>query len=85
MLQFLLENHQVFALDEVERGETNLVQMTINTVEVQTKQVPPRRTPLEARQEIAIQLKRMQDQEVIQPSCSPLASPVVLVRKRMVQ
>ena len=71
LLQFLLKNHQVFALDEAERGETNLVQMTIDTGEAQPKQVPPRRTPLAARHEIATQLKRMQDQGVIQPSCSP--------------
>ena len=32
-LQFLLENHQIFALDEAERGEINLVQITINTGE----------------------------------------------------
>ena len=82
LLQFLLKNHQVFALDEAERGETNLVQMTIDTGEAQPKQVPPRRTPLAARHEIATQLKRMQDQGVIQPSCSPWASPVVLVRKK---
>ena len=82
LLQFLLENHQVFTLDEGERGETNLVQMTIDTREAQPKQVPPRRALLAARQEIAIQLKQMQDQGVIQPLCSPWASPVMLVRKK---
>ena len=82
LLQFLLMNHQVFALDEAERGETNLVQMTIDKGEAQPKQVPPHRTPLAVRHEIATQLKRMQDQGVIQPSCSPWASPVVLVRKK---
>ena len=56
--------------------------MTIDTEEAQPKQVPPRRTPLAARHEIATQLKRMQDQGVIQPSCSPWASTVVLVRKK---
>ena len=49
LLQFLLENHQVFTLDEGNRGETNLVQMTIDTGEALSKQVPPRRTPLAAR------------------------------------
>ena len=82
LLQFLLENHQVFTLDEGERGETNLVQITIDTREAQPKQVPPHRAPLAARQEIAIQLKQMQDKGVIQPLCSPWASPVVLVRKK---
>ena len=82
LLQFLLANHQVFAIDEAERGETDLLQRTIDTGEAQPKQVPPRRTPLAARQEIVTQLNKMQDQRVIQPSCSPWASPVVLVRKK---
>ena len=47
-LQFLLENHQIFALDEAERGEINLVQITINTGEAQPKQVLPLRTSLAA-------------------------------------
>ena len=81
-LQFLLANHQAFAIDEADRGETDLVQMTIDTGDAQLKQVPPRRTPLAARREIAMQFKKMQDQGVIQPSCSPWASPVVLVRKK---
>lgn len=85
LLQFLLANHQDFAVDETEWGETDLVQMTINTGEAQPNKVPPRMTPLAARQEIATQLKKMQDQGVIQPSCSPWASPMVLVRKKMVQ
>ena len=82
LLQFLLANHQAFAIDEADRGETDLIEMTIDTGDAQPKQVPPRRTPLAARQEIAMQLKKMQDQGVIQPSCSPWASPVVLVRKK---
>jgi len=40
------------------------------------------RIPYAARQEIADQLNRMQNEGVIQPSESPWASPVVLVRKR---
>lgn len=82
LLQFLLKNRQVFALDEEERGETNLVQMTIDTGEAESKQVPPCRTLLAARQEITTQLKQIQDQRVKQPLCGPWACPVVLVRKK---
>ena len=74
LLQFLLQNHQVFPSDEAERGETNLIQMTINTGEAQPKQVQPRRTPLAARQEITTQLKQMQDQRIVQPSYNPWAA-----------
>ena len=74
LLQFLLQNHQVFPSDEAERGETDLIQMTINTGEAQPKQVQPRRTPLVARQEITTQLKQMQDQRIVQSSYSPWAA-----------
>ena len=82
LFQFLLAHHDIFAIDEGDRGETDLVQMTIDTGEAQPKRVPPRRTPMAAKQEIATQLQKMQDQGVIQPSSSPWASPVVLVRKK---
>ena len=82
LFQFLLAHHDVFAIDEDDRGDTDLVQMTIDTGEAQPKRVPPRRTPMAAKQEIATQLQKMQDQGVIQPSSSPWASPVVLVCKK---
>ena len=74
LLQFLPQNHQVFPSDEAERGETNLIQMTINTGEAQPKQVQPPRTPLAARQEITTQLKQLQDQRIVQPSYNPWAA-----------
>ena len=41
-----------------------------------------RRVPFAVRDEIARNLQEMQDANVIQPSNSPWASPVVLVRKK---
>ncbi len=41
-----------------------------------------RRMPFAVRTEVARQLRSMQDAGVIQPLCSPWASPVVMVRKR---
>ena len=78
----LCEYHDVFVLEEGERGETALVQMEIDTGDARPKRQPVRRTPFAARQEIARQLKQMQEQNVIYPSDSPWASPVVLVRKK---
>ena len=43
---------------------------------------PIRRLPFAARQEVAHQLKKMQDMGVIKPSSSPWASPIVLVKKK---
>ena len=82
LFSLLCEYHDVFVLEEGERGETGLVQMKIDTGDAMPKHQPVRRTPFAARQEIATQLKQMQDQNVIYPSDSPWASPVVLVRKK---
>ncbi len=43
---------------------------------------PPRRMPFIVRQEVAKQLRSMQQNGVIQPSCSPWSSPVIMVRKK---
>ena len=39
----------------------------------------PRRMPCSVREEVAKQMKKMQEIEVIQPSKSPRSSPVILV------
>ena len=56
--------------------------MEIDTGDARLKRQPVRHTPFAARQEIARQLKQMQEQNVIYPSDSPWASSVVLVRKK---
>ena len=56
--------------------------MEIDTGTAAPKRQVVRRTPFAARQEIARQLKLMQDQGIIYPSHSPWASPVVLVKKK---
>jgi hypothetical protein len=79
---FLTDHHQAFCLDENERGETDLVQFQIDTGDVSPKKQAPMRMPFAVRQEVARQLKQMQDSGVMQPSSSPWASPVVMVRKK---
>ena len=56
--------------------------MEINTGDASPMKQPTRRIPFTLRQEVARQLDQMQKQGVIQPSRSPWASPVVLVKKR---
>ena len=78
----LLEFDDVFSVEDGERGETDLVEFSIDTGDAGPKRQPPRRVPFAVRQEIARHLREMQDRGVIQPSSSPWASPVVLVRKK---
>ena len=79
---FLADHHEAFCLEEGERGETDIIQMEIDTGDAAPKRQPLRRMPFAARQEVANQLQKMQDSGVITPSKSPWASPVVLVRKK---
>ena len=82
-LHTLLEEfHGAFCLEESERGETDLVEMEIWTGNATPKRVPARRMPLAVRQEVSRQLKKMQEEGLIQPSNSPWASPIVMVRKK---
>ena len=82
MLTLLCEYHCVFALEDGERGETDLLQFEIETGSAPPNRQHPRRMPFSVREEVAMQLKKMQEMEVIQPSKSPWSSPVVLVRKK---
>ena len=80
--ELLEEFHSAFSLEESERGETDLLEMEIHTGNATPRRVPARRMPLAVRQEVSRQLKKMQEDGVIQPSSSPWASPMVMVRKK---
>ena len=80
--ELLSEYHDVFSLDEDERGEADMIEFEINTGDELPRKQAARRIPYGARQKVAEQLERMQKIGVIKPSKSPWSSPVVLVRKR---
>ena len=82
LVGLLQEQHAAFSLEKEERGETNLIEMEISTGEAEPKRQPARRMLHIVRQEVARQLREMQNNGVIQPSSSPWASPVVMVRKK---
>ena len=56
--------------------------MEIDTADAPPQKQPPRRMPFMVREEVAKQLKTMQQDQVIQPSNSLWSSPVVMVQKR---
>ena len=51
--EVLLEYHHLFSVDEEERGETDLIQLSINTGEASPIKQPARRMSYTARQEVA--------------------------------
>ena len=79
--EYVLDQGDLFALDDTELGCTHLV-----THEIETGDSPPikqhaRREPYSQRAKITLLIKEMLDRGVIVPSSSPWASPIVLVRK----
>lgn len=82
-LRNLLYNYRdIFAYKLQDLGRTSLVYHTIDTDENKPIKQRPYRTSPEKREEIDRQVKEMCDQNIAQPSLSPWASPVVLVKKK---
>ena len=63
-------------------GRTHLTLHQIDTGDAKPVKLPPRRVPIHLQQEVTEHLKQMLANDIIQPSHSPWAAPVVLVRKR---
>ena len=82
LLCLLTEHHSAFSLETGERGETDLVEFHIDTGNASPLRQHARRMPFAVRTEVAKQLKSMQESGIVQPSSSPWASLVVLVRKK---
>ena len=60
-----------------------MVQLQIDTGEAQPKKQPKQKKPLVVTQEVAQQLKKIQQAGVIKLSSRPWFSPAVTVRKKM--
>ena len=75
MLNFLQDHHTAFALEEHERGETDLMEMNIDTGDAEPRRRAPRHMPFAVRAEVARQMDHMQAAGAIQPSASPWSSP----------
>jgi len=72
--QFMVEGRKL--------GKTSIVKHKIYTGEHAPIKQRPRREPLGMRDIIKEELQKMEEQGVIEPSNSPWASPVVLVKKK---
>ena len=71
-----------FALNSKELGSTNLVKHVINTRDNPPVRQPVHCTPFALRNKVDEMVQEMLAQGVIQPSQSPWASPIVLVKKK---
>lgn len=78
----LTKHHSVFSADDEDYGCTDTV-----LHQIPTGQAPPirqrhRQIPPNLYREVKTLLKKMLESEIIQPSTSPWASPIVLVKKK---
>ena len=73
----------MFASSDVDLGRTNVVQHSINTGEAPPIQQRPQPIPYCERPKLEVEVHRLLDADVIQPSSSHWASPIVLVRKKV--
>jgi hypothetical protein len=80
--ELVVEYRDVFALHSLELGSTEVVKHVIDTGDSKPIKQPARRVPFVLRQKIEEMTTQMLDAGVIEPSKSPWASPVVLVRKK---
>jgi len=78
----VLANHHSFALSDDELGETNLVEHVVQLTDHTPIATQPRRLPYALRKELEGELDRLVGTGCIEPSNSPYASGLVLVRKK---
>ena len=78
---FLIQHEDVFVLNSSELGSTDIVTHSIDTGDQPPIRQPVRRTSFALRSKVDEMVKEMMEQGVVQPSHSPWASPIVLVKK----
>ena len=80
--KLLLAHTEVFALSDYELGETDLVTHSVDTGNSPPVKALPHRLPYVLRQDLETEMQKLMDIGCIEPSSSPYASPLVLVRKK---
>ena len=80
--ELLIDFSDIFSTSKADIGRTSRLRHSIDTGDSPPIRQPVRRLPPHRKQEVRTLLQQMKDQDVIQPSCSPWAAPVVLVKKK---
>ncbi|PIK46224.1 Retrovirus-related Pol polyprotein from transposon [Apostichopus japonicus] len=82
LVELLKDYADVFARSSDDLGYTTLVQHKLDTGSARPVKQSARRVPVQLRDQERELLKQMLDTGVIEPSASPWASPIVLVKKK---
>jgi hypothetical protein len=83
LVQLVRSNTDLFALEESELGHTDIIKHSVDTGDQHPIRQPGSRVPFMYRETIAAMVNEIEEQGVVCPSCSPWASPVVLVPKKV--
>jgi hypothetical protein len=83
VMDLLVNYEDIFVGPDRALGCTSMAEHTIDTGSARPIRQPPRRAPIAQREIIEIEIQKMLDEEVIEPSNSPWAAPIVLVKKKM--
>ena len=75
------EYADVFPMDQMELGRTDLVQHVVGTDNHKPIKQAPRKIPFSLRPKVETLVQEMSTQGVVKESSSPWASPIVLVSK----
>ncbi|GFU60160.1 retrovirus-related Pol polyprotein from transposon 412 [Trichonephila clavipes] len=76
------EFEDVFSRNSSDIGHTTVTQHRIDTADHPPIKQHPRRLPFAKQEEVGTLLREMQENDIIEPSSSPWASPIILVRKK---
>ena len=82
LFQLLCSYADVFADSPDELGCTDAAQHQIYIGDSRPIRQPPRRIPAVQQEDVNRLLKNMQERDIIQPSNSPWASPIIMVKKK---
>ena len=82
LLALLTRHQDVFASSSEDMGKTSVYRHRIDTGGAKPIRQPARRLPIHQREEADAEVEKMLKRGVIEPSSSPWASPIVLVKKK---
>lgn len=82
LVALLNKYRKAFAFNLQELGKTDIVEMSIQLKDNEPVVYRPYRLPISEREKVRGMVQELIDCDIIQPSTSPYASPIVLVKKK---